>query len=214
MNIVTKDISVQNEVFTLTNQRVLFWKKQSALILSDLHIGKSAHFRKNGLAIPSNIYEKDLERLYNLIQYFHPKQLIIVGDLIHSGNNSEVEQFCNWKNTFTHLEFHLVEGNHDKISKDLELKLNFNSKQEELTINHFSFLHDFKSEHSNFQINGHIHPGILIKTKLNQFRLPCFTLNNKQLLLPAFSEFTGLDIRNNWKKHKVFGFTNNEIFEF
>ena len=46
MNIATNNITIQNEIFTLTNQRALFWGKEKALIFSDLHIGKTAHFRK------------------------------------------------------------------------------------------------------------------------------------------------------------------------
>ena len=47
MNLVTKKLEILGESFQITNQRVLFWEKESALILSDLHVGKSAFFRKN-----------------------------------------------------------------------------------------------------------------------------------------------------------------------
>ena len=88
MKIVTKNIHIQDEVFTLTNQRALFWKKEKALILSDLHIGKTAHFRKNGIALSDHIFENDLQRLSVLIEYFQPEKFIVVGDLLHAGDNS------------------------------------------------------------------------------------------------------------------------------
>ena len=34
-------------LLTLTNQRVLFWQAQEALILSDIHIGKTAHCQQH-----------------------------------------------------------------------------------------------------------------------------------------------------------------------
>ena len=57
MKLATHEIEILGEKLILTNQRVVFWPKESALILSDLHIGKTAHFRKNGIAIPKNIFE-------------------------------------------------------------------------------------------------------------------------------------------------------------
>ena len=94
MKIATKNINIQNEVFTLTNQRALFWKKEKALILSDLHIGKTTHFRKNGIALSDQVFENDLQRLSVLIEYFKPEKFIVVGDLLHAGDNSGVDKFC------------------------------------------------------------------------------------------------------------------------
>ena len=84
MNIITKNITFAGEELMLTNQRVIFWKSESTLILSDVHIGKTAHFRKNGIAISDQVMLKDLERLSALIQHFIPNRIIIVGDLFHA----------------------------------------------------------------------------------------------------------------------------------
>ena len=209
----TKEIIIQNEKFLLTNQRALFWESQSALIISDLHIGKTAHFRKNGIAIPKDILEKDLARLEKLMEHFSAKKVIINGDLLHAGDNSDVDFFCEWRNQFPATEFHLVEGNHDKISKNLEEKLCLTSKQNQLEISDFVFVHDYNSAIEKFQITGHIHPGIVIKTKIKNIKLPCYAVTENQLLLPAFSEFTGLDIKNVPKKGTFYAFTKKEIYK-
>ncbi|MBD3904180.1 ligase-associated DNA damage response endonuclease PdeM [Chryseobacterium sp. Ch-15] len=213
MKIVTKNINIQNEVFTLTNQRALFWKKEKALILSDLHVGKTAHFRKNGIALSNQIFENDLKRLSVLIEYFQPEKIIVVGDLLHAGDNSDVDKFCEWKNQFPEIEFHLVEGNHDRISKKLEAKLYLNFKSTQLEIDDILLIHDFEKSNPKFQITGHIHPGILIPSKIKNIKLPCFALSENQLLLPAFSEFTGLDTKNLPKKGRFYIFTDSEIYE-
>lgn len=152
MKIVTKNITIQNEVFTFTNQRALFWKKEKALILSDLHIGKTAHFRKNGIALANQIMKNDLERLSILIEYFQPDKFIVVGDLLHAGDNSDVDEFCIWKNQYKDLEFTLVEGNHDRISKKLESKLCLNSKSTSLEIDNFTFVHDFEKKNQSSKL--------------------------------------------------------------
>ncbi|WP_312089553.1 ligase-associated DNA damage response endonuclease PdeM [Chryseobacterium sp.] len=213
MKIATKKINIKDEVFTLTNQRALFWEKEKALILSDLHIGKTAHFRKNGIAISNQIFENDLQRLSILIEYFQPEKFIVVGDLLHAGDNSEVDEFCSWKNQYPDLQFYLIEGNHDKISKKLESKLCLNYRSKSLEINDFIFVHDFEKEQSKFQITGHVHPGFVINSAVKKIKLPCFVISENQLLLPAFSKFTGLDTKNLPKKGRFYVFTDAEIYE-
>lgn len=213
MNIATKNITIQNEVFTLTNQRALFWKREKALILSDLHIGKTAHFRKNGIALANHVMKSDLERLSVLIAYFQPEKFIVVGDLLHAGNNSDVEEFCEWRNQYPELKFYLVEGNHDRISKDLEEKLCLDFKAEILELADIIFIHDFDTSNPKFQITGHIHPGFVINSTVKNIRLPCFVQTANQLLLPAYSEFTGLDTKNLPKGGRFYIFTDAEIYQ-
>lgn len=213
MFIATKSIPVQNETFILTNQRAVFWEKEKALIFSDLHIGKTAHFRKNGIALANHIMKSDLERLSALIEYFQPDKFIVVGDLLHAGDNSDVDEFCTWRNQYPEIEFQLIEGNHDRISKALEKKLCLHHKTAAMEIDGFTFIHEYEKKRSGFQITGHIHPGIVLNSSVKNIRLPCFAISENQLLLPAFSEFTGLDTKNLPKKSKFFVFTDAEIYE-
>lgn len=213
MKIVTKNITVQNEIFILTNQRALFWKEQKALILSDLHIGKTAHFRKNGIALANQIMKNDLERLSILIEYFQPEKFLVVGDLLHAGDNSDVDEFCIWRSQYPDLEFYLIEGNHDRISKTLESKLCLNVKSKSLELNDFVLVHDFEKKQPKLQITGHIHPGFMIHSAVKKIKLPCFVVTDNQLLLPAFSEFTGLDTKNLPKNGRFYIFTDAEIYE-
>ncbi|MBK1896569.1 ligase-associated DNA damage response endonuclease PdeM [Chryseobacterium paridis] len=213
MNIATKAITITTETFILTNQRAVFWEKEKALILSDLHIGKTAHFRKNGIALANHVMKSDLERLSVLIAYFQPEKFIIVGDLLHAGNNSDVDEFCVWKNQYPDLKFFLIEGNHDRISTILEEKLCMDFKADQFELGNILFIHDFDKTNPKFQITGHIHPGFVINSTVNSIRLPCFVQTENQLLLPAYSEFTGLDTKNIPKKGKFYVFTAAEIYE-
>ncbi|REC60539.1 ligase-associated DNA damage response endonuclease PdeM [Chryseobacterium pennae] len=213
MFITLKEITIQNEALTLTNQRAVFWKKEKALILSDLHIGKTAHFRKNGIAVANHIMKSDLQRLSALIEYFQPEKCIVVGDLLHAGDNSDVDEFCKWRNQYPDLQFYLIEGNHDRISEALEKKLCLDFKASLLELGMFTLIHDFDKARSGFQITGHIHPGVVLNSAVKRIRLPCFAISKNQLLLPAFSEFTGLDTKNLPKNSRFFVFTDAEIYE-
>jgi len=86
-------------------------------------------------------------------------------------------------------------------------------KADHLEIDGFVFLHDFDISNPKFQITGHIHPGFVLDSPVKRIKLPCFIQTERQLLLPAFSEFTGLDTKNIPKKGKYFVFTDTEIHE-
>jgi len=215
MTIAKKKITYFNEEFTLTNQRVIYWEKEKALILSDLHVGKSATFRKSGIPISKEVLEKDLFRLETLINYFNVETLIVVGDLFHAEFNQDIQFFIDWFCEKENLKIELILGNHDKLSEKIYEKLCLTIYKEKITENKIRFVHDnVKVSENEFIISGHTHPGVLLKGKAKQrIKLPCFQVTKNQLILPAFSNFTGLNIRSKPKDCINFAFTDAMIFE-
>ena len=215
MVIVEEIITVHNENLVLTNQRVIFWKREDALILSDLHIGKTAHFRKHGIPMPDGILQHDLERLNALILHYEVKKLLIVGDLFHAEANIDMTTFNTWLKAFQTLEIILIKGNHDRLSN--QLMIDFNIKIEtELHVSPFTFVHQHLIEHKSLMtISGHTHPGVMIKGRGKQrMKLPCYQVNSNQIILPAFSLFTGLNTRSQPKDSVCYAFTESSIFKF
>ena len=213
--IITQKINCKNEILELTNQRVIFWESQNSLILSDLHIGKSAHFQKSGIPIPSNILTTDLNRLAKLIHHFKANQLIIVGDLFHAEYNKDLDEFKSWLTQFNNLNIKLIKGNHDRLSDKVYQQFNIEVFNKNYTENLLKFVHDFDNiEEEYFVISGHTHPGVFIKGKGKQrIKLPFYQVTKQQLILPAFSLFTGLNTKNAPENCKNYCFTNDGIFE-
>ena len=184
---------VNNQTFWLSATRTIFWEEQKALILSDLHFGKTGHFRKAGIAVPQSIYKEDLQRLINLIQYFKPQQIIAVGDLFHSKVNLELDLFKRWRKDFDELNFLLVKGNHDILKaswyEDADIKVT-----DELLVGDILFIHQHcETRDDVFTFCGHIHPGVIINGLGKQsLRFPCFYFTKTQCILPAYSRFTGM----------------------
>ncbi|APY07310.1 phosphoesterase [Winogradskyella sp. J14-2] len=215
MTIAIQNIEIKNVDLILTNQRAIFWKAQGALILSDIHIGKTAHFRKHGIAVPDDILHNDLNRLKQLIQHFNAKKIIVVGDLFHAERNTDVEIFKIWLRQFLDLEWILVQGNHDRQSGHLMEELNIKVTSS-LTLDMFTFIHDNLGQNSvGFIISGHTHPGVLLKGKGRQrLKLPCYQVTPWELVLPAFSRFTGLNTKALPKGAVCYAFTDTSIFKF
>ena len=204
---------IQNTILTFTNQRAVFWETEKILILSDLHVGKSAHFRKSGISISSEVLHSDLNKLGNLIHHFQPEKVIVVGDLFHAGYNSDLEVFKKWRFQFSQ-EFILVKGNHDRMKCEIYDDLGIECEDEFLTITPFTFIHHpEKIEENTFYISGHIHPGFVLKTRNERIRLPCFAVSDQQIVLPAFSQFTGLDTQSLKGNFKSIVFSEGTIFE-
>lgn len=194
MNLHELDISFGPETLTLTNQRALFWKRKNTLVLSDLHLGKAAHFRRNGIALPRRVSMQDLKFLENLLLYYRPVQVIIVGDLIHAGKNKEVELFRDLTTKFPHCGFVLVKGNHDRLPLKNLQQLGIREVYPTLKLDGLRFSHQLAPDRGTYSITGHRHPGVRIRLPAGQFaRFPCFVLSSRELVLPAFSRFTGLD---------------------
>ena len=211
LQILQKEI--EGTVLTFTNQRALYWEEEGVLVLSDLHVGKAAHFRKHGLAVSSDILHTDLKKLAQLIDHFQPKQVIIVGDLFHAGYNSDLNLFKEWRLSFTQ-EFVLISGNHDRLSKAQYLDLGIHNVNGQIVIGPFTFVHHPTIIGANhFYISGHIHPGFVLEGKHERLRLPCFAVSDQQIVLPAFSMFTGLDTKTLKGDFKHLVFTEDAIFE-
>jgi len=211
-------LSLLNQHLWLSPERVIYWEEEKALILSDLHLGKTGHFRKSGIAVPQQVYKNDLHRLVQSIQNFQPKQLIIVGDMFHSHANKEHDWFLKWRNDFSHIEMHLVEGNHDILDKDWYLSSGLELHSGTYSSGPFSFTHDntdTKTETSGtYQFSGHLHPGILVRGLGKQsLRFPCFYFGKEQGILPAFGGFTGVALVDPQPGDKVYAIVENSLIE-
>lgn len=195
MIIHEQEITWASQKLILTNKKAIYWQAQKTLILSDLHLGKSAHFRRNGIPIPSQIHQKDLDILDILLNHYDAQKVIVVGDLIHANANGEVLDFRNFLHKFHSVEFILIKGNHDRIADRKILDLGFHSVFNDLQMEGIKFVHE-PDKSAKYQISGHIHPGVTVKLPTNKhFRLPTYVVSEQMLILPAFSQFTGLDTK-------------------
>ena len=185
-------------------------------MVSDLHFGKTGHFRKSGIAVPQSVYREDLQRLVSQLQYFQPRQLIVVGDMFHSHANKELDLFKKWRHDFPHLSVRLVKGNHDILQDSWYRELQIETC-DSLSIHNVAFTHDIASLEApaggaHYFFSGHIHPGIHIRGNARQsLCFPCFYFSPSYCVLPAFSRFTGLAMMRPAEDDAVFAIVNHSI---
>src|SRR6186713_219135 len=203
----------QHQTWHLSAQRAIFWKEEQALIVSDLHLGKSTHFRKAGIAVPANIGQDDLYRLQQLITAYNPLQVIIVGDMFHSKENNDVTYFKIWRQQFAHISFKLVKGNHDILSDQLYEAMNL-EVYDTYTIKDIHFAHEHCHDENGYTFSGHLHPGFAVDGAGRQrLRLPCFYFGKNCSILPAFGKFTGLAMLHPEEDEAVFVIAENTVLK-
>jgi len=187
-------INCSGEELDLNKEKAIYWAAKKMLIISDLHVGKSAHFRRSGIPVPATIGEHDLQRLTALIGLYHPERVVVTGDMFHNKLNSDVLLFQQWRTQHAAIDFILVKGNHDALTDEEYGQLNVQVVHKELLLAPFRFIHDKPSEFDEyFNITGHIHPGVTVYGKARQqLRFPCFYFSSTCAVMPAFSAFTGL----------------------
>jgi DNA ligase-associated metallophosphoesterase len=208
---------IRNEHFILSANRTLFWEDQRTLILADLHVGKTGHFRKSGINIPQSVYKDDLHRLLAEILFFKAERLVIVGDLTHSAANREMDLFRKWRKDFSSLDVHLAKGNHDILDNAWYEEAAITVHNEPFEMKQFSFIHDIMKPKQTFAdkrfvFSGHVHPIVTITGKGRQsLRFPCFHFTKNYCIIPAFSRFTGGYKIEPKKGDAVFALADKEI---
>ncbi|UKT65730.1 ligase-associated DNA damage response endonuclease PdeM [Pedobacter mucosus] len=209
-------ITSHGEELILDKERALYLPQHQLLAISDLHLGKSAHFRKAGLQVPSTIAQSDLQRLDLLIKQYHPKTLLINGDMFHHDLNTDIDEFSDWRKQYQELNFLLVKGNHDRLSNADYASMDIDIHEPSFCLGPFCFIHDAPkcTEEELYPISGHIHPGVTIVGKAKQkLKFPCFYFGTEYAVLPAFSLFTGLYNIRPKTSEKIFAVTPNKVVE-
>lgn len=205
--------TIAGEELHLHPYRAVYWPAHQALLLADLHLGKAAHFQKAGLAVPSQVADKNWERLYHLLDLYHPQSVVFLGDLFHSSYNLEWEVLGHFVHNFYRIGFHLVRGNHDILQHDHYAEHGI-KVHETLTWGPFLFTHEPVDRPTDelYNVAGHIHPAVRLHGKANQsLRLPCFYFGAVQAILPAFGAFTGTAVIRPQRTDKVFLIVNDAI---
>ena len=209
-------ISIRHQTLWLLPQRAIFWEDESALILSDLHIGKSGHMRKHGIPVPEGIHQRDIDLLAGLIDNLLVREVLIVGDLFHSEHNLEWDLVKSVTLKYPDVRFRLVPGNHDILPADDYQNAGVDLTPLVYERGPFVFSHqpidDLPGE--MYCISGHIHPGVRLSGMGRQrVTLPCFAFGPLNALLPAFGRFTGLARISPTREDRIFAIAEGKVID-
>jgi DNA ligase-associated metallophosphoesterase len=208
------ELELAGEKILLSKYKCIVWSK--SVFIADVHLGKTTHFRKSGIAIPNAIIRNDIDRIQKLILDFRPERVFFLGDLFHSAINHEWVIFNEFLVQHANIEFILIKGNHDilheKVYQDSLLKI----QEEPFAVKPFILshhpLHFEEIGKNEINLCGHIHPGVSMKGKGKAYlTLACFYHEKNRIILPAFGKFTGLAKMKIKEGSSVFAVLNNSV---
>ncbi len=188
-------VSIRGAEWILSGHKVLWWPSESLLVISDFHLGKSDHFRKNGIPMPGNMIDSELDRINTLVDLYEPNEVLFLGDLFHSVYNLAWERAVEFFAGDPRTTYSLVEGNHDIMDEDQYRRAGILHRGLVYEKGGFLFAHDRIDNLPDelYGVFGHIHPGVRLQGRGRQrMTLPCFCFRGDHLLMPAFGAFTGL----------------------
>jgi uncharacterized protein len=184
---------IAGEPWTLHAERAMYWPRQQALLVTDVHFGKGSVLRRAGLAVPTGQTSADLTRLDALIAHYEPQRVFVLGDLVHGAAPLDapwIRMVSAWRQRHADIAMILIAGNHDRHFDAREL--GFEVIAESLRIENIVLRHAPGIIEGCYVLAGHVHPGVLLHDGWRRHRLPAFRFGEHCGLLPAFGTLTGL----------------------
>jgi DNA ligase-associated metallophosphoesterase len=185
---------------TLLPQRAVWREESRVLLVADVHLGKAAAFRAAGLPVPAGTTRENLARLDDLIETLQPRRLVVLGDLFHARaayRETTLREIAAWRAKRAGLAVTLVAGNHDARAGAPPASLGLELVGEPHALDGLELRHLPLDDDSDGPptLAGHLHPATRLSGPgHDSLRLPCFVMRGRQLILPAFGEFTGASL--------------------
>lgn len=180
------EIVVGDVVLHLTPEGAVFWKPEKVLFVADLHLGKDADFRRNGISVPTGVDERTYHILDQMVDQLGVQHLVVLGDVWHSAAASRGaagERLALWVSSSS-CRVDLVLGNHDRGAVAPQ---GVSVRSEGSSFGPFTICHHPPDDADTVTLCGHVHPVVAIDRK----RVKCFWLRGHLMVLPAFGGFTG-----------------------
>ena len=189
-----REAQVAGETVLLLAQKALYWPREKMLVIADIHFGKAASFRAQGVPVPRGTTTQNLAELDALMAQHDVAHIMFLGDFLHARAAhavATVAAMLAWRLRHPTLKLILVRGNHDRHAGDPAASLAIDMVDEPHVIGPFAFCHHPDIATDGYALAGHIHPSYLLATRFDALRLPCFVVGPKRMILPSFGAFTG-----------------------
>ena len=167
----------------------LYWPDAGLLVVSDLHLGKSARLAAvGGAQLPPYETRETLQRLDGDLAATGASRVICLGDSFDApGIDATLpEQDLLW---ITRLQagrdWIWIAGNHDPAPVALKGAHRAEHREGGLIFRHIA------SAEGRAEISGHYHPKARLALRGRRLTRPCFLVDDRRLILPAYGAYTG-----------------------
>lgn len=166
----------------------LFWRDESVLVVSDLHLGKSARLSaRGGAQLPPYETRETLQRLDADLAATGAACVICLGDSFDAPgleHHLQEDDLLWLTRLMAGRDWTWIEGNHDPGPVALG-----GTHRVVLRLGPLTFTHIASG--SPAELSGHYHPKARIVVRGRMISRPCFLVDSDKLILPAYGAYTG-----------------------
>ncbi|MXP45736.1 ligase-associated DNA damage response endonuclease PdeM [Allopontixanthobacter sediminis] len=193
-------LSFANQEFFLTDSGALFWPRENALLVADLHLEKASFFAKHGQMLPPYDSRETLERLAVAIRETGARRVFTLGDNFHdAGGAARLEPHAaGMLAALTRAtDWVWITGNHDAPKRNERAQTPAGGTiAEELEVAGMILRHQAMPGEIRPEFSGHYHPRLQITVRQRRIRRPCAVVSRDaagsgRMILPAFGALTG-----------------------
>lgn len=184
--------SFAGEEMRLVQDRALFWPRESALLVADLHLEKASFFAAHGQMLPPYDSRETLERLALAVRETGARRVYALGDNFHDAKGAArlESHAAGMLAALTRaLDWVWITGNHDAGSGDSGIT--GGTQAEEIAAGGLVLRHKARGSESRPELSGHFHPRLTVSARGRRIARPCAVMSERRLILPAFGALTG-----------------------
>jgi len=181
--------SFAGQEWHLTRAGALFWTRENALLVADLHLEKASFFAAGGQLLPPYDSRETLERVALALRETGARRVFCLGDSFHdAGGAQRLEPHAaGMLAALTRVaDWVWITGNHDQT-----LDLPLGTVVEELTVGGIALRHEARRGETAPELSGHYHPKVRLTVRGRRIARPCAVRSETRMILPAFGALTG-----------------------
>lgn len=168
----------------------LFWPREQALLVADLHLEKASFYARGGQMLPPYDSRETLERLALAVRRTGARRVFALGDNFHDdhGPGRLEPHAAGMLAALTRaLDWVWITGNHDAgLGGEAG-----GTRLEELEIGGVWLRHIARPGSGEPELSGHFHPRLVVESRGRRITRPCAVQSDRRLILPAFGALTG-----------------------
>ena len=186
--------SFADEEWRLGPDRALYWPRENALLVADLHLEKASFYARHGQMLPPYDSRATLERVALAIRETGARRVFCLGDNFHdddgparlephaAGMLAALTRATDWV---------WITGNHDAAMENVAGGM----LVDELAVGGVILRHRAKPGETAPELSGHYHPKLRLTQRGRRIARPCLVasegLHGGRMILPAFGALTG-----------------------
>ncbi len=192
-------LSFADEEFALSPARALYWPREQALLVADLHLEKASFYARHGQMLPPYDSRETLERLAHAIRDTGARRVYTLGDNFHDdeGSSRLEPHAAGMLDALTRaVDWVWITGNHDSALSAANSDAIGGTIAEELEIGGLMLRHQAMPGETRPELSGHFHPKFKLRARGRSISRPCAVVSSSisgggRMILPAFGALTG-----------------------